>query len=36
MLDLNDAHHEGMVIRIRQRDVADGYHPPPDDSVLPA
>jgi hypothetical protein len=36
MLDLNDEHHEGMVVRIRQRDVADGYHPPPEDPVLPA
>ena len=36
MLDLNDAHHESMVVRIRQRDVADGYHPPPEDPVLPA
>jgi hypothetical protein len=36
MLDLNDERHEGIVIRIRQRDVADGYHPPPEDPVLSA
>jgi hypothetical protein len=35
-LDLNDDRHEGTVIRIRQRDLADGYHPPPDDPVLSA
>lgn len=34
MLDLNDDRHEGVVIRIRQRDMADGYHPPPEDPVL--
>lgn len=34
MLDLNDDHHEGAAVRIRQRDVADGYHPPADDPVL--
>jgi HNH endonuclease len=36
MLDMNDDRHEGMVVRIRQRDVADGYHPPPEDPVLSA
>jgi hypothetical protein len=36
MLDMNDDRHEGIVIRIRQRDVADGYHPPPADPVLSA
>jgi hypothetical protein len=36
LLDLNDDRHEGTVIRIRQRDLADGYHPPPDDPVLSA
>jgi hypothetical protein len=35
VLDLNDDRHNGAVLRIRQRDVADGYHPPPDDPVLP-
>jgi hypothetical protein len=35
LLDLNDERHDGDVIRIRQRDVLDGYHPPPDDPVLP-
>jgi hypothetical protein len=33
-LDLNDDRHNGAVMRIRQRDVSDGYHPPPDDPVL--
>jgi hypothetical protein len=36
MLDLNDEHHESLVIRIRQRDVTAGYHPPPKDPILPA
>jgi hypothetical protein len=36
LLDLNDDRHEGVVIRIRQRDMADGYHPPPADPVLSA
>jgi 5-methylcytosine-specific restriction endonuclease McrA len=34
LLDLNDDRHDGIVLRIRQRDVTDGYHPPPDDPVL--
>ena len=34
LLDLNDDRHDGAVLRIRQRDVTDGYHPPPDDPVL--
>ena len=34
LLDLNDDRHEGDVIRIRQRDVLDGYHPPPGDPIL--
>ena len=34
LLDLNDDRHSGVVLRIRQRDVADGYHPPPEDPVL--
>jgi len=34
LLDLNDDRHDGAVLRIRQRDVADGYHPPPEDPVL--
>lgn len=33
-LDMNDDNHEGRVIAIRQRDLADGYHPPPSDPVL--
>jgi hypothetical protein len=33
-LDMHDERHEGMGVHIRQRDVADGYHPPPDDLVL--
>lgn len=36
LLDLNDDRHEGVVVRIRQRDVADGYYPPPEDPVLSA
>jgi len=34
MLDLNDDRHHGAVLRVRQRDVSDGYHPPLDDPVL--
>lgn len=34
LLDLNDDRHEGTILRIRQRDVSDGYHPPPEDPVL--
>lgn len=34
VLDLNDERHGGTVVRIRQRDVADGYHPPEEDPVL--
>jgi hypothetical protein len=34
LLDLNDDRHDGVILRIRQRDVADGYHPPPEDPVL--
>ena len=34
MLDLNDDRHEGVVVRIRQRDVADGYYPPPENPIL--
>jgi 5-methylcytosine-specific restriction endonuclease McrA len=34
LLDLNDDRHEGVVVRIRHRDVTDGYHPPPGDPVL--
>ena len=33
LVDLNDDRHGGDVIRIRQRDLADGYHPPPGDPV---
>ncbi len=35
LLDLNDDRHGGVVIRIRERDLKDGYHPPPQDPVLP-
>jgi len=35
MLDMNDDLHGGGVIRVRGRDLIDGYHPPPDDPVLP-
>jgi hypothetical protein len=34
LLDLNDDRHDSIVIRIRQRDMSDGYHPPPEDPVL--
>lgn len=34
LLDLNDDRHGGTVLRTRQRDLADGYHPPPEDPVL--
>lgn len=36
VLDMHDDRHEGMVVRIRQCDVADGYHPAPEDPVLSA
>ena len=36
VLDLNDDRHDGDGIRIRQRDLSDGYHPPPGDPVVPA
>ena len=36
LLDLNDDRHEGAIVRSRQRDVFDGYHPPPADPVLSA
>lgn len=35
MLDLNDERHDRAILRIRQRDVSDGYHPPLQDPVLP-
>jgi HNH endonuclease len=34
LLDCNDERHDGHAVRIRERDVADGYHPPPGDPVL--
>lgn len=33
-LDLNDDRHHRAVLRIRQRDVSDGYHPPLEDPCL--
>lgn len=27
LLDLNDDRHDGAILRIRQRDMSDGYHP---------
>ena len=36
LLDLNDDRHDGAAVRIRQRDLSDGYHPPPGDPVLSA
>lgn len=34
LLDMNDERHEGHVLRVRQRDIDDGYHPPPGDPLL--
>ena len=34
LLDLNDDRHDGAALQIRQRDVSNGYHPPPEDPVL--
>lgn len=34
LLDLNDARHDGIVLAVRQRDLEDGYHPPPEDPSL--
>ena len=34
LLDLNANRHDGAVLRIRQRDVSDGYHPPSEDPIL--
>jgi hypothetical protein len=34
LLDLNDDRHNGVVLRTRQRDVSDGYHPPSKDTIL--
>ncbi|MSQ48088.1 MAG: HNH endonuclease [Deltaproteobacteria bacterium] len=34
LLDVNDDRHDGAVLRVRQRDVFDGYHPPPEDPIL--
>jgi len=34
ILDMNDELHGGATLRIRQRDLLDGYHPPPNDPVL--
>uniref|UniRef100_A0A7C2P1L8 HNH endonuclease n=1 Tax=Schlesneria paludicola TaxID=360056 RepID=A0A7C2P1L8_9PLAN len=34
LLDMNDGRHDGLVLRIRQRDADDGFHPPPDDPIL--
>ena len=34
LLDLNDDRHKGIVLVVRQRDLEDGYHPPPDDPIL--
>lgn len=33
LLDLNDDRHEGIALVVRQRDLEDGYHPPPDDPI---
>lgn len=34
LLDMNDDRHERAVVRIRQRDIRDGFHPPADDPIL--
>jgi len=34
LLDFNDDRHGGYVLRVRRRDLRDGYHPPPEDPVL--
>jgi len=33
LLDLNDDRHQHQIIKIRQRDFEDGYHPPKEDPV---
>jgi hypothetical protein len=33
-LDMNDERRGETVIRVRQRDIKDGYHPPSDDPIL--
>jgi hypothetical protein len=35
LLDLNDDHHGGRVLLVRERDLQDGFHPPEEDPVLP-
>jgi 5-methylcytosine-specific restriction endonuclease McrA len=34
LLDINDELHGGAALRVRYRDLLDGYHPPPNDPVL--
>jgi 5-methylcytosine-specific restriction endonuclease McrA len=34
LLDINDELHDGSALRVRHRDLLDGYHPPPDDPVV--
>lgn len=34
LLDLNDEIHGEAALRVGQRDLLDGYHPPPDDPIL--
>jgi len=33
LLDFNDDRHGGHIRRVRERDLNDGYHPPPGDRV---
>jgi hypothetical protein len=33
ILDFNDEQHGHRAIEIRRRDLADGFHPPPDDPI---
>lgn len=35
LLDMNDDRHDGVILRIRQRDLEDGFHPPNGDPILP-
>jgi hypothetical protein len=34
LLDMNDDRHDGNIVRVRLRDLEDGFHPPADDPVL--
>jgi hypothetical protein len=34
LLGLHDDRHDGAILRIRQRDMSDGYHPPLENPIL--